>query len=82
MWLLCRRRIDAAPQVRSSEFVATAGLQIAEQLRAIGRRAAEDERHDELADGVLSPEHLDVPAEHVVGLVGQQRPVFVGVRGQ
>src|SRR5688572_26725652 len=56
-----RRRVDALPQVVRAQLIAAARLQVAEQLRAIGRVPTEHEIDDELAFAdfaAVEPGHL------------------------
>src|SRR5215475_15615878 len=60
-------RVDSGPQVHRIQLFTTAGLQVYEQLRAVGCVSAEHGVDEKRSASCPSAEHLDLDSEVCVG---------------
>src|SRR5438477_11465956 len=77
-----RRRIDAGPEVHRAQLFTAAGLEIQEQLCAVGRTPTEDKvHHHGPARRLLAVESVDFTTKIGIGHICQQRRIGVALRG-
>jgi hypothetical protein len=74
------RRVHTAPQVHRAQLLATASLQIHEELRAVSGTPGKNQIDDELATGVRACEHRDRRAKAVVADAADELCVDVSLR--
>src|SRR6266446_3626583 len=71
------RCVRAGPEVHGAELFAAAGLEVAEELSAVGGVTAENQVHQLPAAGGLIAEHVDFRAEIGFGPIAQETDILV-----